>query len=171
MFPRKSLRLLVKTLALVFFLSGCSHVDMPTISLPKIPEIKLNKNKVGQATPRVLLSARIVNRRYTDQVPKITVGKLIEYAERSFSCSCSQKRFVNAWEKTSPGYTLSSNSPKFSSIKFACQKEDGEYACFINEIENSVSDGLAQQFISGDDFIKTIYSNGRVCARQEVCKE
>jgi len=160
----------IKILLLITILGGCSRVDVPSISLPKIPEITLMKNKATHSTPRVLLSARIVNTGYTDQVPKMTVGKLVEYAERSFSCACNRERFVKSWNKSSTGYVLSSNLKKFATIKFSCDKEQGEYACFVNEIENATGSELSQRYLSGDDFIKTVYANGRVCKRQEACE-
>lgn len=160
---------LVKATLLTLLLGGCSQIEMPKIALPKIPEIALKKKEVHQTTPRALLSARIVNTRYTDQVPKMTVGKLIEFAERGFSCSCRNNRFVKSWVKTSTGYKLTSNAKRFSLIEFSCQKEDGDNTCFVNEIESGTSSKLADKYISGDDFIKTIYSNGRVCKRQEAC--
>jgi hypothetical protein len=159
-----------KLLLVITILGGCSSVTVPSISLPKMPEITLMKNKATQSTPRALLSARIVNTGYTDQVPKMTVGKLIEYAERSFACECHRERFVKNWDKNSTGYVLSSNSEKFNTVEFSCETQEDEYACFVNEIENTTEPELSQRYFSGDDFIKTIYANGRVCKRQEPCE-
>ena len=167
---RSSYCVFTKLLLVLIILSGCSSVTVPSISLPKMPEMTLMKNKATHSTPRVLLSARIVNTGYTDQVPKMTVGKLIEYAERSFACECHRERFVKSWDKSSTGYVLSSNLKKFKTIKFSCEKQEDEYACFINEIENTTSPELSQRYFSGDDFIQAIYANGRVCKRQEPCE-
>jgi hypothetical protein len=160
----------ITLLLVATILSGCARMDVPSISLPKMPDIKLMKNKVSHSTPRALLSARIVNTGYTDQVPKMTVGKLVEYAERSFSCACHRERFVKSWDKSSTGYVLSSNSKEFETIKFSCEKEEGEYSCFVNEITNTTRSELSRRYVSGDNFIKTIYANGRVCKRQETCE-
>ena len=116
-------------IALSIALCACKSPSLP--SLPSMPEIPiLNRTKTAeqpvdsQTTPRELLTARLVNETPDDATPPITVGKLIEFADRYLACDCSDKRFVKSWERTSDGYLLTTNSGAIEQIGRAVCREE-----------------------------------------------
>ena len=71
-------------LMLAALLGACSSVSMPKVSMPKMPSLKSaeEKPKDLSATPRDLLTAKLVNPRPDPNIPNLTVGKLMEFADR-----------------------------------------------------------------------------------------
>ena len=106
---------LLLVLTIMMMVSGCKSPSLP--SMPKIP--LLNKSKQtepsrlvedSQTTPRELLTAKLINKTPSEATPPITVGKLIEFADRYLACDCSEKRFVKSWERIDDGYRMVTNS-------------------------------------------------------------
>lgn len=79
--------------ALVTSLSGCGTPDFIKRATRDEPANVAEPVNV-QVTPRELLTARLVNPPANENTPPITVGKLIEFADRYLSCDCSGTRFV-----------------------------------------------------------------------------
>ena len=152
-------------------LSGCAKPDfigrIPTMRKPETKPSPVNL----QVTPRELLTARLLNPPGKDGSPPITVGKLIEFADRYLSCDCSGKRFVRTWEKSGATYRLMTNSEFMRPLVFECQNESDTTQCFLSEIDRGpqVSD-LRERFVPGSDFIQFIYENGLQCKRAEPCR-
>ena len=62
-------------------LAGCSTPSFMRRT-PEPAASSVGEPVVFEVTPRELLTARLVNRPANDNVPPITVGKLIEFADR-----------------------------------------------------------------------------------------
>jgi len=122
-------------------------------------------------TPRELLTARLINARAAgDAVPGMTVGKLIEYADRYLTCDCADTRFARAWERTSGGYLLSTHSAQVQPLDFRCTGGGEDMSCFLREIDRGANlPDLKQRFMPGSDFIRFIYEKGSKCERTEPC--
>ena len=77
-----------------FLVAGCGGVSMPKVSMPKLPDLGRDDEPADvTATPRDLLAARLVNPRANPDTPGMTVGKLIEFADRYLACDCAATRF------------------------------------------------------------------------------
>ena len=122
-------------------------------------------------TPRELLTARLVNARAEgDAVPGMTVGKLIEYADRYLTCDCADTRFARSWQRTPGGYLLSTHSAQVQPLDFRCGGSGEAMTCFLREIDRGANlDDLKQRFMPGSDFIRFIYEKGSRCERTEPC--
>jgi hypothetical protein len=122
-------------------------------------------------TPRELLIARLINARAAgDAMPGMTVGKLIEYADRYLTCDCADTRFARAWERTSGGYLLSTHSAQVQPLDFRCTGNGADMSCFLREIDRGANlPDLKQRFMPGSDFIRFIYEKGSKCERTEPC--
>jgi len=142
-----------------------------SVSLPKFPEIGAPESSEDfTATPRDMLSARLVNPRANPDTPSMTVGKMIEFADRYLACDCATTRFVRAWEKTPTGYRLLTNSEVVRPIEFVCQDGANERECFLVEIDRGPqSKTLAERFVPGSEFIQFLYDHGVRCEREEPC--
>ena len=161
------------TIILFALVIGCSRVNIPKLSsltLPDLPKLDLMSSDRQKTTPRPLISARLINPQNSATVPKITVGKLIEFAERGHSCQCASDRFVNEWKKTKSGFELKTNSNILDTVQFSCAKEDEFLSCYVKEIDRG--DGVSpvsERYLSGSKFIEEIYFNSRSCAGTTSC--
>ena len=163
--------------AIVCFVAvACSRVSMPNVSIPDVSMPKLPTlgeqapDAEQRATPRDLLGARLVNPRENPDTPPMTVGKMIEFADRYLACDCAKTRFVRAWEKTPSGYRLLTNSDAVHPIEFVCRNVDESSECFLTEIDRGAAKGeLAERFVPGSQFIQFLYDNGLRCEREQPC--
>ena len=161
--------------ALLFF-AGCKSPSMP--SLPEIPLI--NKKAPAEeatasatnpaTTPREILTARLVNKTPSADTPPITVGKLIEFADRYLACDCSDQRFVKSWQRTAAGYLLTTNSGAVKPLGLTCKTAETKKLCYLHEIDRGpqVSE-LQERFVPGGEFIEFMYRNGLQCERDTPC--
>ncbi|MGE0483247.1 MAG: hypothetical protein AB7Q81_03815 [Gammaproteobacteria bacterium] len=166
-------------LCLVLLLSACSRVPVP--KLPRLGGGDDAKTTAAQATaatvdqtatPRDMLTAHLVNPRLDPATPNMTVGKLIEYADRYLACDCAATRFVRRWERTAEGYRLETNSGAVAPLEFVCRDAGEDRECFLTEIDRGAqSDKLDARFVPGGEFIRFLYDNGVRCAREEPCPE
>ena len=163
-------------LAVVIMASGgCKSPSLP--SLPEIPLLNKSKPeqskpvaKDAQTTPRELLTAKLINKTPSEATPPITVGKLIEFADRYLACDCSEKRFVKSWERTSDGYRMITNSGAVQPVKLRCQTTDEKIICFLNEIDRGPQvETLSERFVPGGEFIEFMYKKGLKCERVTPC--
>ncbi len=163
--------LLVALLAAGALLVGaCSRVPMPKMSMPRLPDLGGDEPADLTATPRDLLTARLVNPRADPNTPGMTVGKLIEFADRYLACDCATTRFVRAWEKTPNGYRLLTNSEVVRPIEFVCADAEDGRECFLTEIDRGTrAASLGERFVPGSEFIQFLYDNGVRCERAEPC--
>ena len=122
-------------------------------------------------TPRELLTARLVNARAEgDAVPGMTVGKLIEYADRYLTCDCADTRFARNWQRTPGGYLLGTHSAQVQPLDFRCSGSGETMTCFLRDIDRGANlEDLKQRFMPGSDFIRFIYEKGSRCERTEPC--
>ena len=176
----ESMRAFVKisfALVCISLIAGCNRPSMPSMpSLPDIPILKKPKTVEApvdnQTTPRELLTARLVNKTPDDATPPITVGKLIEFADRYLACDCSDKRFVKSWQRTDDGYRLITNSGAIEPVSLHCQLDSEKNVCFLNEIDRGASvENLNERFVPGGEFIEFMYQNGLKCERATPCAE
>jgi hypothetical protein len=123
-----------------------------------------------QVTPRELLTARLVNPPANENAPQITVGKLIEFADRYLSCDCSGTRFVRSWQRLPGGYRLTTNSDLVRPLDLACRRDGETTNCYLSEIDRGpqVHD-LRDRFVPGSEFIQYMYENGLQCDREGPC--
>lgn len=152
-------------------LTACSSVSLPKVSMPTLPDLGGDDEpKDVTATPRDLLAARLVNPRANPDTPSMTVGKMIEFADRYLACDCAKTRFVRAWEKTADGYKLLTNSDVVRPIEFVCREAGAERECYLTEIDRGPqSPSLAQRYVPGSEFIQFLYDNGVKCERETPC--
>lgn len=123
-----------------------------------------------QVTPRELLTARLINPPADENAPPITVGKLIEFADRYLSCDCSGTRFVKAWQRLPGGYRLQTNSELIRPLDFACQTNADVTNCYLSEIDRGAHvQALEERFVPGAEFIRFMYENGLKCEREGPC--
>jgi hypothetical protein len=122
-------------------------------------------------TPRELLTARLLNPRIAESAaPGLTVGKLIEFADRYLACDCANARFAQAWRRIEGGYELSTNADQVRPLRFMCSGEGEQLRCYLTEIDRGPQlPDLTQRFMPGSDFIAFIYANGLSCPRLEPC--
>ena len=122
-------------------------------------------------TPRELLTARLLNARSADSAtPGLTVGKLIEFADRYLACDCANTRFAKAWRRIDGGYELSTNANQVRPLRFMCTGSGEALACYLTEIDRGPQlPDLTERFMPGGDFITFIYEHGLNCPRVEPC--
>lgn len=168
--------------------AGCARVpkvSMPKVSLPSLPSFgddEAAEDAADEAaaapapvpdvtaTPRELLGARLANPRARPDMPGMTVGKLIEFADRYLACDCATTRFVQRWEKTADGYRATPYSDTVRPLEFKCHDGDGGRECFLAEIDRGAAGGaFANRFVPGSEFIEFLYDNGVRCERTEPC--
>ncbi|MDA0823850.1 MAG: hypothetical protein O3C28_15730 [Proteobacteria bacterium] len=155
-------------------LIACSKPDfvkhMPSFREPEVVAAPVAPVD-SQLTPRELLTARLVNPPANSDSPRITVGKLIEFADRYLSCDCSGQRFVKSWERRADDYQLTTNSEFVRPLTLACQSAGESTDCFLAEIDRGpqVAD-LQARFVPGSQFIQFIYDNGLQCEREGPCQ-
>lgn len=173
MTPTFSFRAVLAALLAGLALAGCSSVSMPKVSMPSLPVIggdEPGADETSTATPRDLLTARLVNPRANPDTPSMTVGKMIEFADRYLACDCATVRFVRSWEKTDEGYRLYTNSEFVRPIDFVCRDVEDTRQCYLLEIDRGPrSDSLTERFVPGSEFIQFLYDNGKQCARESAC--
>jgi len=165
-------------LALCAAAAGCKAPDLK----PDLPDF-LSREKpevVAPApqpvvdpslTPRELLTARLVNaRRADDAMPGMTVGKMIEFADRYLACDCADMRFAKSWQRIDGGYLLLTNAGQARPLEFVCSGPQEGLECYLREIDRGPqAGGLAERFMAGGDFVRFIYESGSQCARVEPC--
>ncbi|MCC6708390.1 MAG: hypothetical protein IT492_12610 [Gammaproteobacteria bacterium] len=158
---------------LVGALGACSHVSMPKVSMPKMPSLSKEeeKPKDQSATPRDLMTAKLVNPRPDPNIPNLTVGKLMEFADRYLACDCANMRFGQSWQKVDDGYILLTNSDVVRPLHFVCKDVGESRECFLAEIDRGPqTPALTDRFVPGGDFIKFLYENGVKCERATPCQ-
>ncbi len=164
--------LLIATL----LLSGCQMANLkPSFMRKSAPEpvvaAAAQPTVDPSLTPRELLTARLVNARAAnDAVPGMTVGKLVEFADRYLTCDCADTRFARAWQRTSDGYLLSTQSAQVQPLDFRCADNGEGTVCYLREIDRGANlTVLTERFMAGSDFIRFIYQNGSKCERVAPC--
>ncbi|MBI2802724.1 MAG: hypothetical protein HYX63_21005 [Gammaproteobacteria bacterium] len=122
-------------------------------------------------TPRELITARLINTRAPDsKTPGMTVGKLIEFADRYLACDCANTRFAKTWKRLDSGYELSTNSGQVRPLRLMCTGTGEATECYLNEIDRGAQiPRLQERFMPGSDFIEFIYQHGVNCPRTEPC--
>ncbi len=167
----RTLRRLAPALVLCA-LAGCKAPDLKPDFLKrgKAPEREVVAADPS-LTPRELITARLVNARTEDAaVPGMTVGKLIEFADRYLACDCSATRFAKAWRRIDGGYELETNAGQAKPLRFLCGGAAESMACYLTEIDRGAGAGaLSERFMPGSDFVQFIYTNGLKCERTEPC--
>ena len=136
-------------------------------SAPAAPEIPVD----ASLTPRELLTAHLANARRADsKYPGLTVGKLIEYADRYLACDCANARFAKAWRHVDGGYELTTNANQVRPLHFVCSGEATALDCYLTEIDRGPQQAkLTERFMPGTDFIEFIYQQGSSCPRTTPC--
>lgn len=166
-------------LALCTLIAGCKAPDLK----PSMPEfLKRDEPEPVAApapqptvdpslTPRELLTARLVNARRTDDaMPGMTVGKMIEFADRYLACDCAGTRFAKTWQRVDGGYLLVTNASQARPLQFACTGPQESLECYLQEIDRGPqAGGLGERFMAGGDFVRFIYEHGSRCERVEPC--
>ena len=154
-------------------LGGCAKapsVKLPKVSMPKLPDLGGDDDERPSTTPRDLLTAKLINPRSNPDTPNMTVGKLIEFADRYLACDCAKTRFARSWEKSARGYRLYTNSEVVEPIEFVCSGEGDERQCYMREIDRGKrTAALGERFVPGSEFIQFLYDNGVRCARETPC--
>ena len=165
----------------LFYLTILLIAACKSPSMPSLPEIPLLKKKPPEqeakpaaanpaTTPREILTARLVNATPSEETPPITVGKLIEFADRYLACDCSEQRFVKSWQRTGDGYLLTTNSGAIKPLKLTCRTVETRKHCFLNEIDRGQqTEELQERFVPGGEFIEFMYQNGLQCERDTPC--
>lgn len=162
-------------------LAGCSGSNLkPSLGMPSF--LKRDTSEPVAAapvapktdpslTPRELLTARLVNARSeNDAVPGMTVGKMVEYADRYLACDCAETRFAKAWQRTADGYVLVTNASQVQPLDFRCAGSGSDMQCYLREIDRGANlEDLKQRFMPGSDFVRFIYEQGSKCERVEPC--
>ena len=122
-------------------------------------------------TPRELITARLINARKPDsKTPGMTIGKLIEFADRYLACDCANTRFAKAWKRIEGGYELATNATQVRPLRFICTGTGEATECYLIEIDRGLQTAsLGERFMPGSDFIEFIYEHGVNCPRIEPC--
>ena len=154
--------------------SGCTKVALPKVKMPKVSMPKLPTMDAGEedvsATPRDLLTAKLINPRANPDTPNLTVGKMIEFADRYLACDCAKSRFVRFWEKTAEGYVLYTNLNIEKPIEFVCADIEQGRQCYLLEIDSEPrAETFGDRFVPGSEFIQFLYDNGVRCKRETPC--
>lgn len=159
-------------LALTLLLAGCKAPDLRPSFLRKPQPAPAPATTVDLSlTPRELLTARLINSRAADDaMPGMTIGKLIEYADRYLTCDCADTRFAKAWQRIDGGYELTTNAAQVRPLEFRCTGPAENLECFLREIDRGANlTDLRQRFMPGSDFIHFIYDHGSRCERTTPC--
>ncbi len=165
---------LVSLVALTLTVAGCKAPDLkPDFLVRKRDEAPVAPQPAvdPSLTPRELLTARLVNAREADEaMPGMTVGKMIEFADRYLACDCANQRFAKSWARYDGGYVLATNAGQARPLDFACGGAPEALECYLKEIDRGPAAGtLAERYMSGGDFIRFVYESGSRCARTEPC--
>ncbi len=161
--------------SLVALLAACStpsFISKPSFikRAPKSEAPRVTAAIDLQVTPRELLTARLINPPADEKTPRITVGKLIEFADRYLSCDCSGSRFVKSWERLPGRYRLTTNSEFVRPLEFSCVSEGELTNCYLSEIDRGEHvEDLEKRFVPGAQFIQFMYENGLQCDREGPC--
>lgn len=157
-------------------LAGCAMPNLrPSFMRKAAPEpvvaLAAEPTVDPSLTPRELLTARLVNSRAADDaVPGMTVGKLVEFADRYLTCDCAETRFARAWQRTADGYLLNTHSAQVQPLDFRCVAGSEGTVCYLREIDRGANlPVLTERFMAGSEFIRFIYQNGSKCERVEPC--
>ena len=171
-------------LATLTLLAACSapKLKAPSLGMPSFLKREKTQEPVAtpapvvpkvdpSLTPRELLVAKLVNARSEgDAVPGMTVGKLVEFADRYLACDCSDTRFAKAWQRTADGYVLVTNASQVQPLDFRCSGSGADMQCYLREIDRGANlADLKQRFMPGGDFVRFIYEQGSKCERVEPC--
>ena len=155
--------------AIAFLLTACATPSFIKRN-PEPEPTRIVTSVDLQVTPRELLTARLVNPPANKNTPRITVGKLIEFADRYLSCDCSGTRFVKSWTRQTGGYSLTTNSDLMRPLYFACRTIGETTNCYLSEIDRGPQvEELEKRFVPGSEFIQFIHENGLKCDREGPC--
>lgn len=166
------------TLLLAGFLSvGCKAPDLKPDFLKRAPAVPTPAPPSSitvvdpSLTPRELLTARLINPRRADSAaPGLTIGKLIEFADRYLACDCANQRFSKSWRTIEGGYELVTNADQVRPLRFMCSGSGDAAMCYLTEIDRGASlADFTARFMPGSDFIEFIYTHGLNCPRVEPC--
>ncbi len=141
--------------------------DKPAVTTPAAVQTTVDPS----LTPRELLTARLINPRNAESsTPGLTVGKLIEFADRYLACDCANTRFAKTWQRVTGGYELSTNADQVRPLQFKCAGSAEALECYLTEIDRGPGlTNLTERFMPGSDFITFIYAHGLNCPRVEPC--
>jgi hypothetical protein len=149
-------------------LSSCTK--LPLIGEGEHAPAEVSDRNESPVTPRELITAKLINGRGESDTPPLTVGKLIELADRYLSCDCADSRFVKSWRRTSQGYLLTSNSEVVRPLEFVCAEHETTMHCYLTEIDRGAHvEALEQRFVPGAEFIRFIYENVVHCRPEKPC--
>jgi hypothetical protein len=123
------------TIVIIAFTLGACGGTPSLLKRKPAPDPETTTAVNFQVTPRELMTARLVNPPADENTPPITVGKLIEFADRYLSCDCSGTRFVKSWQRLPDGYRLQTNSESIRPLDFACQTNADVTHCYLSEID------------------------------------
>ncbi len=161
------------TLAALCLLTACKAPDLkPDFLKREPPAAAVVEAKVDPSlTPRELLTARLINARDPNgATPGVTVGKMIEFADRYLACDCANARFAKSWQRIPGGYELATNANQVRPLRFMCSGSGEVMECYLNEIDRGAHlTNLGERFMPGSDFIAFIYAHGLNCPRTEPC--
>ena len=153
--------LIFLTYCITFFLVNCSGKMQSQVE-PKM------SNK--ETLPREIMNHRIANQIVEANIPKMTVSKFIELAERIQSCQCAKEKFVSHWIKDENEYKLVTFFNKSEPITFICNFEAPRGSCYIREIDRGEHiEEFNNRFASGIELVKYIYDNGFTCKNNDPC--
>lgn len=173
----KLTRSLLLTVSLAALLAACKAPDLKPDFMKRDEPAPAAAAAAAQPTvdpsltPRELLTARLINARSADSsTPGLTVGKLIEFADRYLACDCANTRFAKAWRRIEGGYELSTNADQVRPLRFMCSGSAETLECYLTEIDRGAHlTNLTERFMPGGDFITFIYEHGLNCPRVEPC--
>ena len=166
---------LLACMTATLLVAGCKAPDLKPDFLerrkPAPEEVAPQPVVDPSLTPRELLTARLVNAREADDaIPGMTVGKMIEFADRYLACDCADQRFAKSWARYDGGYVLATNAGQVRPLDFACSGPPEALECYLKEIDRGPAAGaLGERYMSGGDFIRFIYESGSRCERTEPC--
>ena len=173
-YARKSRLMAVGGSIFLALLAGCKTPDLkPDFLKRSATEAPAAPAVDSSLTPRELLTARLINTRHADsKSPGLTVGKLIEFADRYLACDCANARFAKTWRHIEGGYELATNANQVKPLRFMCRGEPTALDCYLTEIDRGAQLAeLTERFMPGADFIEFIYQNGSHCPRTAPCPE
>ncbi|MCC7122384.1 MAG: hypothetical protein IT493_12590 [Gammaproteobacteria bacterium] len=164
---------ILAALALMLAVTGCKAPDLKPDFLERRKEVVTPPQPVvdPSLTPRELLTARLVNARDADDaIPGMTVGKMIEFADRYLACDCADQRFAKSWARYAGGYVLATNAGQVRPLDFACSGPPEALECYLKEIDRGTGTAsLGERYMSGGDFIRFVYEHGSRCERTAPC--
>ena len=148
---------------LAVLLTSCKSNISPSTDL---------KTNNRETLPREIMNHYVVNHGVKSNIPKITVSKFIELAERFQSCQCATEKFVSHWIVDESEYKLITFFNKSEPITFICNSGQPRGSCYIREIDRgSHIKEFKARFASGNELIKYIYDNGIMCKNDGPCVE